>query len=74
MKIYLVERTVDVDYDEYESMVVYAKSPSRAKLLPPLEDGIYPLDLPENLSVTYIGMAPKSVSKERVIHTSAIAG
>lgn len=85
MNIYLVSRTDDWSYDEYDSMVVVAESADQAKLLNP-RTGQYMTDeewaerwanwtrSPDNLEVTLIGEASERSPEPRLILASYNAG
>ena len=55
MNIYLVSRTDEVDYDEYDSLVVYAKSREAAKDISPCAEYFHAWASKENLKVELIG-------------------
>lgn len=55
MRLFLVKRTDNVDYDQYDSLVVVAKNATRAKKLKPL-DNDWTNDY-KNLHVHEIGTA-----------------
>ena len=54
MNIYLVSRTDEVDYDEYDAVVVYAMSREEAKNIAPCGN-LYTWASKENLKVELIG-------------------
>jgi hypothetical protein len=69
MKIYLVYRTDEIGYDEYDSHVVIAKSSKRAKELCPWADS--------NLTKKEIKVKVKEIKKgkkERILLSSYNAG
>ena len=71
MKIYLIERTDEIDYDEYDSAVVCAKNEESAKRLGPTGEGDGWGNHP--VTVTLIGQAERD-SGEDVILSSFNAG
>jgi hypothetical protein len=72
MRIYLVERTDKVGWDEYESFVCAAKSTWSARKLQPDTYGW--VTNPETLKVKLIGEANKGITEPLVLHASFKAG
>lgn len=72
MNLYLVERTDDVNYEEYESFVAACSGPDKARSLRPSDAHshyeTWPVDDVLTLQVTLIGKARRGLTG--VIHTS----
>ena len=70
-KLYLIERTDKWSYDEYDSAVVCAESEEEAKLINPNGDWVDMYtrwcETPEQVKVTYIGVAGPLVPKGVVL-------
>lgn len=80
LKIYLLKRDEYIDYDSYDSVIVVAESEERAKLISP-EGGLIGdsnsygwTNKIENIKVTLIGAADKSLIEEGVVLASFNAG
>jgi hypothetical protein len=77
MNIYLVTRTDEADYDEYDAMVVIAESEARAVKIHPdgngRTDGKFWVNDSATLKVELIGIA-KDDEKECVVLSSFHAG
>lgn len=64
MKLYKVERTDYIEWDEYDAVVVYATDEENAKRI-----GIqYMSTQEEHVKVTYIGIADDAMIKEHEQH------
>ncbi len=64
MKLYKVERTDYIEWDEYDAVVVYATDEENAKRI-----GIqYMSTQEESVKVTYIGIADDAMIKEHEQH------
>lgn len=79
MNIYLIERTMSVDYDEYDSVVVIANSEEEAKDVQPDHPRghqyvWYYENEKESLKVTKIGVADCSYKSPKIILASFNAG
>jgi hypothetical protein len=77
MYLYLVERTDDLDYDEYDSVVVVANDEADARQIKqdwlPC-DSWHPKSVnPETLKIIYLGVAYSGL-KRGIIHESFQAG
>jgi hypothetical protein len=70
MNIYLVSRTDDIGYDEYDSIVIAAKTAQEACSVHPGGDA---WQKPEDLKVELIGKAIKG-SKQGIVLASFNAG
>jgi hypothetical protein len=64
MNIYLVSRTDEVDWDEYDSVVVVAETPKEARKIAPVDDGTW-----KNLSVKLIGSAKMGIKKGIILES-----
>ena len=74
MKLYLISRKGKVDYDEYNAIVVAAKTMKEAKLIHPNgKNNSGWVNSPDEVKAEYIGMAKKG-TKSGVILASYNAG
>lgn len=71
-KLFLIERTDDWDYDEYDALVVCATDPESALGIKPSEHDEYWFRYPR--TVKYLGIAHKSIELNSVILGSFNAG
>ncbi|KKL74499.1 hypothetical protein LCGC14_2064310 [marine sediment metagenome] len=71
MNIYLVSRTDEVDYDEYDAVVVVAHNAKEAKTIKPSDYG-KEWETPENLQVLLVGTANRK--RKGIILASFKAG
>jgi len=70
LRLYLITRTDRIDYDEYDSIVVAAKSITSARKMNPGGD-YWPSS---QLKFRYLGIPSKEITKECILHTSFKAG
>ena len=71
LRLYLITRTDRIDYyDEYDSIVVAAKSIASARKMNPGGD-CWPSN---QLKFRYLGIPSKEITKECILHTSFNAG
>lgn len=74
MNLYLISRTDDWSYDEYDAILVSAENEESALEIPPTGDKsyFYGWTSKQNLKIEYIGVSNSSV--EKVILASFNAG
>lgn len=59
MKVYLVRRTDDIDYDEYDGYVVVAENPKKAKELCKWGTFVEPKDI--EVKEVKVGLKPRVI-------------
>ena len=74
MHLFLVKRTDDLGYDEYDSMIVAARNENEARAMEPAEWGWGASVDPVTLEVQRIGTANRGTSAGTVILSSYNAG
>lgn len=85
MNLYLVSRTDDIGYDEYDAFVCAAESEEQARSMPPVKEWLTSELLNSNIiwewtnnlnniKVEYIGKADEKYTKPTVILASFNAG
>jgi hypothetical protein len=84
--LFLITRTDNVDYDEYDSAVVCAGNAEHARRIHPSSGDTFPdgddwksrfnpwVSNPEQVKVEYLGVAPENITVGRVICASFNAG